>query len=104
MTHAVRSGPGNVMFTAFFGIFKTQQIVGGIELAAKAVAAETLLPHSKYFPFPLAAPLLCGFLGGCGGAFLPFTQELKPIEEGKVWNVRAAFFATVVYIGATRFA
>jgi len=91
------------MFTFFFNIFKTQQIVGNLELAAKAVAAEDLLPHSAYFPFAIAGPLVCGFFGGCGGAFLPLSNGLKPIEEGKVWNVRAAFFCPLIYFVSTRF-
>jgi hypothetical protein len=90
------------MFTFFFNIFKTQQMVGNLELAAKAVKAEDLLPQSAYFPFAIAGPLICGFFGGCGGAFLPFTNGLKPIEEGKTWNVRAAFFCPLIYFVATR--
>mmetsp|Transcript_89275 Transcript_89275/g.224505 ORF Transcript_89275/g.224505 Transcript_89275/m.224505 type:complete len:285 (+) Transcript_89275:54-908(+) len=99
----LREGPGRTMLSIFFGIFKTQQIVGAVELASKAVAAEDLLPKSAYFPFAVAAPLLCGFVGGCGGAFLPPSSGLAPIEEGKVWNIRAAFFAPLMYVIATRF-
>eukprot|EP00445_Apocalathium_hangoei_P064317 CAMPEP_0204117288 /NCGR_PEP_ID=MMETSP0361-20130328/5891_1 /ASSEMBLY_ACC=CAM_ASM_000343 /TAXON_ID=268821 /ORGANISM="Scrippsiella Hangoei, Strain SHTV-5" /LENGTH=306 /DNA_ID=CAMNT_0051068175 /DNA_START=1 /DNA_END=921 /DNA_ORIENTATION=+ len=91
------------IFTVFFGIFKTQQIVGGLELAAKAVAAGNMLPHSAYFPTALAAPWLCGFVGGCGGAFLPFANGLAPIEEDKVWNISAAFLAPLAYLIMTRF-
>lgn len=98
-----RADATRCLFTVFFGIFKTQQIVGAVELASKSIQAEDLMPQSRYFPFAIAAPLLCGFMGGCGGIFLPFTNGLKPIEEGKVWNVRAAFFAPLLYIVATRF-
>jgi hypothetical protein len=99
----LREGPGHTMLSILFSIFKTQQIVGAVELASKAVAAEDLLPKSAYFPFAIAAPLLCGFVGGCGGAFLPPSNGLAPIEEGRVWNIRAAFFAPVMYVVATRF-
>jgi len=99
----LREGPAQTMLTIFFGIFKTQQIVGAVELASKAVAAEDLMPKSAYFPFAVAAPLLCGFVGGCGGTFLPPSNGLAPIEGGKVWNIRAAFFAPLMYIVATRF-
>mmetsp|Transcript_73169 Transcript_73169/g.236694 ORF Transcript_73169/g.236694 Transcript_73169/m.236694 type:complete len:294 (+) Transcript_73169:73-954(+) len=98
----MRSDAGKVLFTVLFGIFKTNQIVGGVELGAKAIAAEECEPPSRYFAVPIAAPLLCGFLGGCGGAFLPFTKGLAPISEGKVWNIRAAFFAPLIYYAATR--
>lgn len=101
---AMMSAPAaSVMFKVFFNIFKTQQMVGSLELAAKAIAAEELLPHSAYFPIAIIAPLVCGFLGGCGGMFLPASTGLKPIEEGKVWNVRAAFGCPIIYFAATRF-
>uniref|UniRef100_A0A7S2NY77 Uncharacterized protein n=1 Tax=Zooxanthella nutricula TaxID=1333877 RepID=A0A7S2NY77_9DINO len=103
LTIAMSTGPLKLLFSLFFSIFKTQQIVGAVELAAKAVAAEDLLPHSAYFPVAIAPCLLCGFLGGCGGAFLPLSTGLKPIEEGRVWNVRAAFFAPCIYVAATRY-
>lgn len=91
-----------VLFSVFFSIFRTQQIVGNLELAAKAVAAEELLPHSAYFPVSIAAPLVCGFFGGCGGLFLPLSNGLQPIEQGKAWPVRAAVIATLSYFIATR--
>uniref|UniRef100_A0A6T1L8M4 Uncharacterized protein n=1 Tax=Alexandrium monilatum TaxID=311494 RepID=A0A6T1L8M4_9DINO len=94
--------PGKTVLTVLFCIFKTQQIVGSIELAAKAVDHEPLMPHSRYFFVPCAAPLLCGFLGGCGGAFLPFDKGLRPISEGKAWPVSAAFFTTAIYYFSTR--
>jgi len=97
-----KSKAGWTVLTILFGIFKTQQIVGSIELAAKAVDHEPLMPHSRYFFVPMAGPLVCGFLGGCGGAFLPFDKGLRPIEEGKQWPVSAAFFATVIYYFLTR--
>jgi len=77
-------------------------MVGSLELAAKAVAAEELVPRSTYFPYAIAGPLICGFLGGCGEMFLPVSTGLQPIEVGKVWNVRAAFFCPIVYFVATR--
>lgn len=97
-----RSPPGKVVLTVLFGIFKTQQMFGAIELAAKAVDHEPLMPHSRYFYVPCAAPLICGFLGGCGGAFLPFDKGLRPIEEGKQWPISMAFFGTVIYYFSTR--
>jgi len=103
LTAMMSSPAASVMFKVFFNIFKTQQMVGSLELAAKAIAAEELLPHSAYFPVAIIAPLVCGFLGGCGGMFLPTSTGLKPIEEGKVWNVRAAFFCPIIYYAATRF-
>jgi len=98
----MQTGPGKLLFTVFFGVFKTNQIVGAVELAVKALDAEELIPHSRYFEVPIVGPLLCGFLGGCGGAFLPLAQGLAPIEEGKNWSIRASFLAPCIYYGATR--
>jgi len=103
LTEVMSSPAASAMFKVFFNIFKTQQMVGSLELAAKAVAAEALVPQSAYFSYPVAGPLICGFLGGCGGMFLPASTGLKPIEEGKTWNVRAAFFCPIIYFAATRF-
>jgi len=97
-----QSGPGWVVISICFAIFKTQQIVGGIELAANAIDAEALEPHSRHFWSPTAGPFLCGFLSGCGGAFMPFDKALKPLDAGKNWSVQSSFLFTLVYFGATR--
>jgi len=97
-----QSGPGWVAISICFAIFKTQQIVGGIELAANAIDAEALEPHSRHFWTPAAGPFLCGFLSGCGGAFMPFDKALKPLEAGKNWSVQSSALATLLYFGATR--
>jgi len=103
LTAFMNTPASEVIFTIFFNIFKIQQTVGNLELAAKAVKAEELLPHSAYFPFAIAGPLVCGFFGGTGGAFLPFDKGLQPIEDGKAWNLRAAFFCPIIYFVATRY-
>jgi len=102
LTAVMRAPLGQKLFIVLFGIFKTNQIVGGLELGAKAVAAETLVPGSRYFKTAVAAPLFTGFLSGCGGAFLPFTNGLAPIEDACVWNVSASFLAPLTYFIATR--
>jgi len=102
LTSVMQSSPGKVLFTVLFGVFKTNQIVGAVELSVKAINHEALIPQSRYFGVPIAAPILCGFLGGCGGAFLPLSKGLAPIEEGKNWSVRASFVAPCLYYGVTR--
>jgi hypothetical protein len=44
LTEIMNTTAASVMFKFFFNIFKTQQMVGSLELAAKAVAAEQLVP------------------------------------------------------------
>jgi len=101
-SQVVKSDCGKILFSVCFAIFKTNQIVGAIEVGAAAIGEETIVPKSRYFLTPVAAPLLCGFFGGCGGAFLPMTKGLAPIEEGKNWNLKAAFFAVIIYYYSTR--
>mmetsp|Transcript_3165 Transcript_3165/g.7412 ORF Transcript_3165/g.7412 Transcript_3165/m.7412 type:complete len:290 (-) Transcript_3165:93-962(-) len=97
----MKSTPGKVVFTILFAIFKTNQIVGGCEIGAQAVREEELLPNSRYFHVAFAAPLLCGFLSGCGGGLVLYYE--KGLSEGQ-WAIRASFFAPVLYYGATRLA
>jgi len=97
-----KSGPGWTVLTICFAIFKTQQIVGGIELTTQAIDHEELEPHSRHFWHPAAGPIVCGFLSGCGGAFMPFDKALKPLEAGKNWSVQSSLIATLLYFGGTR--
>jgi len=102
LSDVIKTPIGFVLFSAFWGIFRTNQIVGVMELGAKAVAEETLMPHSRYFSVPIAAPLVCGWLAGFGGSFLPFTNGLQSIEESKGWPVRSAVLMPIVYLTVTR--
>mmetsp|Transcript_57880 Transcript_57880/g.125129 ORF Transcript_57880/g.125129 Transcript_57880/m.125129 type:complete len:307 (+) Transcript_57880:72-992(+) len=90
---------GRVVFSIFFSIFKTNQIVGGCELAAQALFNEELVPNSRYFNTPWAAPLLCGFLSGCGGGLVLHSE--KGLGGGQ-WAIRASFLAPVLYYSLTR--
>jgi len=95
--------PVHIVLCILFSIFKTQQIFGAVEIASAAIPMENLGPKARYFTVPWAAMLVCGFLGGCGGAFLPFSKGLAPIEEGKKWPVSAAFIAAVSLVYSTRY-
>jgi uncharacterized membrane protein YeaQ/YmgE (transglycosylase-associated protein family) len=59
------------------------------------LAASTIAPSQ--FTFPVFGPIICGTIGGCGGAFLPFDKGLDPIKNGLPPPVFTAF------IGATFF-
>jgi len=43
--------------------------------------AATTIPASQ-FAYPVFGPIICGTLGGCGGAFFPFNKGLAPIKNG----------------------
>ena len=47
-------------------------------MGCAALAANTLPAFvSGAYSVPVTAPLVCGILGGCGGAFLPADKGLK---------------------------
>ena len=53
------------------------------------LAASTIAPSQ--FSFPVFGPIICGTIGGCGGAFLPFDKGLAPIKDGLPPPVFTAF-------------
>lgn len=59
-------------------------------LAASTIAA-------SQFSFPVFGPIICGTIGGCGGAFLPLDKGLAPLHDGLPAPVFSAF------VGATFF-
>lgn len=49
------------------------------------------------FSFPLFGPIMCGAVGGCGGAFFPMNKGLDPIKKGLLPPMMTAL------VGATAF-
>jgi len=67
-------------------IFKTAMIVLYESQRASVVckltkAAAAQIPASD-FSFAVFGPIICGGIAGCGGAFLPLSKGLGPIESG----------------------
>jgi len=58
--------------------------------------AATTIPASQ-FAFPLFGPIICGTIGGCGGAFLPFNIGLDPLKNGLPPPVYSAFVGATFY-------
>lgn len=58
-------------------------------------AAAAIAPSQ--FSFPIFGPIICGTIGGCGGAFLPLDKGLAPLKDGLPPPVFSAF------VGATFF-
>jgi len=58
--------------------------------------AATTIPASQ-FAFPLFGPIICGTIGGCGGAFLPFNIGLDPLKNGLPPPVFSAFVGATFY-------
>lgn len=95
--------PVSLLLLFIFGVFRTHQQVACIEIGAQAAAMEDVGPKPRFFSEPYAAPLICGFLGGCGGMFLPFSNGWTPISSGKKFPMSMAFKGTILYLLATRF-
>jgi uncharacterized membrane protein YeiH len=97
-----QSKPMSMLLLFVFGVFRTHQQVACIEIGAQAAALEDVGPKPRFFSEPYAALLVCGFLGGCGGMFIPFSKGLDPISKGKNFPVTMAFYGTIFYVVATR--
>ena len=59
-------------------------------------AAAAIAPSQ--FAFPIFGPIICGTIGGCGGAFLPFDKGLDPIKAN---GLAPPMFSA--FVGATFF-
>lgn len=79
-----------VLLVVFYECTRSGVVVKLTYLAGSKIAAST-------FGFPLFGPIACGTIGGCGGAFLPFSKGLDPIKAGLASPMQTAF------VGATCF-
>jgi len=62
------------------------------------VAANAAIAPSV-FSFALFGPIMCGTVGGCGGAFLPLNKGLAPIANGMQYPmITACVGATLVHL------
>ena len=60
-------------------------------------AAGTAIAPSD-FSFAVFGPIICGGIGGCGGAFLPLDKGLSPIEkDGLAPNMISALIGAAFY-------
>jgi len=58
--------------------------------------AATTIPASQ-FTYPVFGPIICGTLGGCGGAFFPFKKGLDPVKKGLPPPMWSAFVGATLY-------
>ena len=66
-------------------------VVVKLTYAAGGVIAPSL------FSFPLFGPIMCGTVGGCGGAFMPLSKGLEPIKGGVVSPMMTAFVGAAMF-------
>jgi len=81
---------------SYFPVIREVYAMSGIMKALIVVLYETLRAYvvvlmtcasadkipASLFSFPLFGPIFCGTIGGCGGAFMPFSKGLDPIKGG----------------------
>ncbi|GMI53134.1 hypothetical protein ScalyP_jg11621 [Parmales sp. scaly parma] len=72
--------------------FRASAVVKATLLASSAVSGPT-----NVFSFPLFAPILCGFLAGAGGGFLPLSVGLSPLERGLTLKMKSALHGATFY-------
>merc|ERR1712008_431597 len=67
-------------------------------VVVKLTTAAALVIAPTTFSFPLFGPIMCGTLGGCGGAFLPLNKGLEPIKKkGLGLPMATAFFGSAMF-------
>jgi len=49
------------------------------------------------FSFALFGPIMCGTVGGCGGAFMPMSKGLEPIKGGLLPPMMTAFVGAAMF-------
>jgi hypothetical protein len=79
---------------AIIVLYETMRTFVVCKLTGAAAAA--IAPSE--FAIPVFGPIICGSIGGCGGAFLPFNKGLDPIKEsGLAPPMFSAFIAATFY-------
>ncbi len=59
------------------------------------LAAASISPSQ--FSFAVFGPIICGAVGGCGGAFFPLSQGLDPIYSGLTPPMKTALVAAACF-------
>lgn len=82
-------------------IFKTAMIImyecqRAYVVCKLTKAAGTNIPASD-FAFPVLGPIICGGIGGCGGAFLPMSKGLDPLKDGLAQPMYSALIAATFF-------
>lgn len=88
---AMNSMPGAVLISIAWETMRCHVLMNCAAMAASTLSAFV----SGAYPVPVAAPLVCGVIGGCGGAFLPADKGLKPLEKGLNWRTASAIISSL---------
>lgn len=88
-------------FPIVWEVIKLSPLIKGcVVVLYEAVRAKVVLTFTlaagaaispSVFGFPLFGPIMCGTVGGCGGAFLPLNKGLDPVLAGMQPPMTSAF-------------
>jgi len=80
-----------VALIIMFETIRASVVVGLTAAAAKAIAP-------SFFDIPVFGPIFAGGIGGCGGAFMPLSKGLTPIQKtGLKHPMKTALAAAAYY-------
>lgn len=79
-----------VMLVCFYEMTRASVVVKLTYLAASKIPPST-------FSIAIFGPIICGTIGGCGGAFLPFSKGLDPIKNGLLPPMQTAFVGALCF-------
>lgn len=86
-----RRGLFDLLLVAGFECARCCMLLNWCKTATKTLPA-------SYYDVPVVGPLVCGTIGGCGGAFLPSPEKgLSAMREGVPFAMASAFAATAFY-------
>lgn len=85
-------GLSHIMKAFFIVLYETLR---AYVVVLMTTASAEKIPASL-FSFPLFGPIICGTIGGCGGAFLPFNKGLEPIKGGLASPMLSALVAATL--------
>lgn len=83
----------NIVKVLLVFLYETSRAAVVVKLT---LTAGSTIPAS-IFSFPIFGPIMCGAIGGCGGAFLPFNKGLEPIKEGMTSPALTALLGAAGY-------
>ena len=84
-----------------YEIMRCHVLMGCTKMAAAKLPSALVAPSAERVA--LIGPLIAGLLGGCGGAFMPLSKGLEPLEKGTNWRIVSAAINSLWLLAATQY-
>jgi len=82
---------GRAASNSGFEVFRYHVLAICSDLASRTLPPVSTGPLAGTLSCALVGPLLCGMIGGCGGAFMPLSNGLKALEGSTIpWRVQSS--------------